>query len=84
MEITGRIFDALPVVTGNGQNGEWKKQGFVLQTTGTNPQYEGKLARYDIQKGGDYTVWFDVRAHEYNGRWYNQVMVKDVRKATNG
>ena len=39
MEITGRIFDALPVVTGNGLNGEWKKQGFVLQTTGTNPQY---------------------------------------------
>lgn len=90
MEITGRIYDALPIVTGNGQNGEWKKQGFVLLTTGQNPQYfyfdvfdgkYGKLARYNIKKGLDYTVWFDVRAHEYNGRWFNQVIVKDVRLA---
>lgn len=91
MEITGRIFDALPLVTGNGQNGEWKKQGFVLQTTDMNPRYfyfevfdgkDGKLARYGIQKGGDYTVYFDIRAHEYQGRWFNQIVVKDVRRAT--
>lgn len=91
MEITGRIFEALPIVTGNGQNGAWKKQGFVLQTTDQNPRYfyfevfdgkEGKLARYGIEKGGDYTVYFDVRAHEYQGRWYNQIAVKDVRRAT--
>lgn len=81
----------LPAVTGNGQNGAWKKQGFVLQTTDQNPRYfyfevfdgkEGKLARYGIEKGGDYTVYFDVRAHEYQGRWYNQIAVKDVRRAT--
>lgn len=80
---------ALPVQTGTGQNGEWKKQSFVLQTTDNNPKYftfeifdgkEGKLARYNIQQGKDYTVWFDIRAHEWNGRWFNQVFVNDVRE----
>lgn len=92
MEITGRIFDVLPVQTGLGKNGEWKKQGYVLMTTDENPRYfyfevfdgkESKLARYNIQKDGEYTVFFDVRAHEYGGRWYNTIIVKDVRQTQN-
>ena len=89
MEITGKIFEVLPMQTGNGQNGEWRKQGYVLLTMDTNPRYfyfdvfdgkEGKIARYDIQKDGKYTVYFDIQAHEHAGRWYNQVVVKDVRR----
>lgn len=89
MEITGKIFAVLPVTNGAKANGEpWKKQTFVLQTTDNNPKYfafeifdgkEGKLARYNIQQGKDYTVYFDIRAHEWQGRWFNQVFVNDVR-----
>lgn len=31
MEITGKVFRILPLVTGQGRNGEWRKQEFVLE-----------------------------------------------------
>lgn len=91
MEITGIIIQALPMRSGTNQSGEWKAQTFVLQTTDCHPRYfafdvydgrDGRLARYGIQTGKKYTVFFTIRAHEFNGRWYNQVFTDDVREAT--
>ena len=31
MEITGKVFRVLPLVTGQGRNGEWRKQEFVIE-----------------------------------------------------
>ena len=89
MEITGIIIQALPMRSGSNQNGIWRSQGFVLQTVDTYPQNfvfdvydgkEGRLQRFNIQVGKQYTVFFTIRAHEHKGRWYNQVFTDDVRE----
>ena len=34
----------------------------------------------DIREGMEVRVRFDIKAHEYNGRWYNSVNAFDVRQ----
>ena len=31
MEIIGKVVQLLPLVTGQGKNGEWRKQEFVIE-----------------------------------------------------
>jgi len=35
MEIKGKLAQILPAQTGQGRNGEWKKQDFVIELEGT-------------------------------------------------
>lgn len=83
MELTGKIIAALPERGGVAQRSgaEWKAQSFVLETI--NEQYPKKfvfdvfgsdrLANFNIQIGEVMTVSFDIDAHEYNGRWFNDI-----------
>lgn len=83
MELTGKIIAALPERGGvsSRSGGEWKAQSFVLETI--NEQYPKKfvfdvfgsdrLANFNIQVGEVMTVSFDIDAHEYNGRWFNDI-----------
>lgn len=60
---------------------EWKAQTFVLETI--NEQFprklvfdvfgSDKLASFAIKMGETMTVSFDIDAHEYNGRWFNDI-----------
>lgn len=60
---------------------EWKAQTFVLETI--NEQYPRKLvfdvfgadrlASFAIKIGEVMTVSFDIDAHEFNGRWFNDI-----------
>lgn len=86
MEIQGKIIVALPARGGVSQRGEWQAQDFVLETHDTYPKKlvftvfgADRLARFNIQTGQEVLVSFDVDAHEYNGRWYNDVRAFDVR-----
>ena len=38
-----------------------------------------RLERFNIQVGQEVTVSFDIDAHEYNGRWFNNIRAFDVR-----
>ena len=38
-----------------------------------------RLARFNIQVGQEVMVSFDIDAHEYNGRWFNNIRAFDVR-----
>lgn len=89
MEITGKIYAVLPEREGEGQNGKWRMASYVLQTEGTYPFYfafdvsdgmDGRIKRLNIQQGKRMTIYFDIRAHEHDGRWYNQVRAYDARE----
>lgn len=81
MEITGTIIVALPEVNGTSKTGNpWKKREYVIENT--DGQYPRKLCftcfgekadSIQVIQGQRYTVSFDVDAHEYNGRWYNEI-----------
>ncbi len=36
------------------------------------------LAQFNIQSGEEILVSFDIDAHEYNGRWFNNVRAWNV------
>jgi len=38
-----------------------------------------RLERFNLQVGQEVTVSFDIDAHEYNGRWFNNIRAFDVR-----
>ena len=88
MELQGKIIAALPERSGVSQRGEWKSQDFVVETHDT--QYSRKLVftvfgadrlqRFNIQVGQEVNVAFDIDAHEWNGRWFNDIRAYDVRQ----
>ena len=87
MELQGKIIAALPVKSGTSARGEWKVQEFVLETIdGQFPRKmvfsifgEERLQRFNVQEGQNVTVFFDIDAHEYNGRWFNSIRAYDIR-----
>ena len=79
MDISGRIIQLLPVQTGQGKNGTWKKQEFILETGDTYPKkvciavWGDKIDVNSFKIGDPVDVSFDVESREYNGRWYTDV-----------
>lgn len=80
MEVTGQIIAILPKVTGQSAKGQWEKQEYVIQIPGQYPKKmcfslfgTDKIAKANIQQGGNYLVRFDIDAREYQGRWFNSI-----------
>ena len=76
----------LPARSGVSARGEWKSQSFVIETHDSFPRKmvfdvfgEERLTRFNIQLGQEVNVSFDIDAHEYNGRWFNNIRAFDVR-----
>ena len=81
MEIKGVVVVVQPVQTGEGKNGTWKKQDYVIEYD-QNSQYPRKMMfnlwgdkidQFNIQEGQTIRVSFDIDCREYNGRWFNDV-----------
>jgi hypothetical protein len=81
MEIKGKIINVQPLQTGEGRNGTWKKQDYVLEYN-LDSQYPKKMMfnlwgdkidQFAIKEGQDVKVDFDIDCREYNGRWYNDI-----------
>lgn len=82
MELQGKIIAILPLQSGQGKNGEWKKQEFVIESGG---QYPKKVAFTNwgdkVQlpaEGTQVTVSFDAESREYNGKYYTELKVWKV------
>ena len=87
MELTGRIIAVLPAQSGvsarTGNN--WMSQDYVIEVPGQYPRKclfrifgEDRIKSFNIQQGEDLTIQFDIDAHEYNGRWFNEVRAYNV------
>lgn len=79
MEITGKILQILPEETGEGRNGTWKKQSFVLETQDQYPKkvcitvWGDKLNLSSFGENEMVTASINIESREYNGRWYTDV-----------
>lgn len=86
MEITGRIKQFLPEVTGEGRNGTWKKQEFILETQDQFPKsvciavWGDKIKLSDFNMGETITVSINIESREYNSRWYTDVKAWKIVK----
>ena len=89
MEITGKIIAVLPANSGTSARtgNPWMSQTYVIETQGQYPKKlafdvfgEERIKQFNIQQGEELTVRFDFDAHEYNGRWFNQIRAFNVEK----
>lgn len=80
LEIAGKLAQILDPVTGEGRNGAWSKQEFVVETFDTYPKSVhcsvwgekiNQLSRF--QPGESIRVSINLESREYNGRWYTEV-----------
>lgn len=90
MEVSGIIIAETGVREGTSKSGRpWKMAGYVLETLEAYPKriaFEvsdgdaGRIARLAIKQGKRMTVYFDVDAREYEGRWFNTVRAYDAKE----
>ena len=87
MELTGKIIAVLPAQSGvsarTGNN--WMSQDYVIEIPGQYPKKclfrifgEDRIKQFNIQQGEDLTVQFDIDAHEFNGRWFNDIRAYNI------
>lgn len=86
MEQQGKVIVVLPAREGDSSRGHWKAQSFVIETHEQYPKQmvfdvfgEDRLNQFNIKTGDEINVKFDITAHEYNGRWFNNVRAWDVQ-----
>ncbi len=86
MEISGKIIAVLPLATGQGKNGMWRSQDYVLETGDQYPKkvcfnlFNDKIDQFPMGIDDQVNVSFDVESREYNGRWYTTVRAWKVEK----
>ena len=79
MELTAKLIQLLPLQTGTGKNGQWKKQDIIVETDGTYPKkvcisiWGDKINENVLKIGSQLAISFDVESREYNGKWYTDV-----------
>ncbi len=87
MELKGKVIQMLPMQTGMGKKGQWRKQEFIVETQGQYPKrvcfsiWGDKIDQFGITEGEEVNVSVDLESREYNGRWYTEARAWKVDKA---
>jgi hypothetical protein len=86
MEISGKIIAVLPLATGQGKNGTWRSQDYVLETNDQYPKkvcfnlFGDKIDQFPIAIDDTVNVSFDIESREYNERWYTTIRAWKIEK----
>lgn len=88
MEIEGNIIKNLGQRSGTSQNGnEWTVATYLLETIESYPKKmlfevmgKDRIDRLAIKEGKRMKVYFDINAHEYEGKYFNQIRAWDARE----
>ena len=84
LELEGTLRQKLGVQSGTSARGPWAKQEFILEFPDGNFTAQAcftawgqdKVAELDKYQVGDkIKVSFNLKAREYNGRWYNDLQI---------
>ena len=72
MEITGRLLEILPIQTGRGKNGVWKKQEIILELAGTDKKlcftFVNDRINSNLVEGS--ILIFDIDSREIQSKWF--------------
>lgn len=88
-EISGQIIAVLPTRSGTSAKGTaWSSQTAVIETREQYPKKVSfdvfgadRITQFNLQVGEYVTVSYDIDAHEYQGRWFNQIRAFNVAKS---
>lgn len=87
MEVTGKLIQAMPTRSGVSQRtgNPWMSREYILEIPGQYVKHfaftvigEDRLKQFNLRKDETVTVQFDIDAHEYNGRWFNEIRAYNV------
>jgi len=87
MQLTAKIIQLLPLQTGTGKNGEWKKQDIIVETDGQYPKkvcisiWGDKINEQQLSIGNTLTIDFDIESREFSGRWYTDLKAWKIEVA---
>lgn len=87
MDLKGKVILSLPVVTGEGKNGQWRKQEFLIETGDQYPKkvmfglMGTKIDQNPYSVGQEVVVSFDAESREYNGRYFTNLNAWKVSPA---
>lgn len=80
IELKGRLVEKLSPVSGEGRNGRWEKQEFIIETDDQYPKkicisvWNDKVASLQSIVDGDVLkVSVNIESREYNSRWYTDI-----------
>lgn len=86
MEIKGVVKQKLPVVSGEGGRGTWKKQSIILEVPGNFPKsvcidiWGDNIDSFNINENEEIVASIDIESREYNGKWYTNVKAWRVNR----
>ena len=88
MEISGTILNILEEQKGEGRNGPWRKQEFIVETEGMYPRkvciavWGDKIDQFALKVGEKVTASVNIESREFNGRWYTDVKAWKLDKVS--
>lgn len=87
MQLTAKPTQILPIQTGTGKNGEWKKQDSIVKTIGQYPRkvcisiWGDKINEGQLRIGNLLQIDFDIESREYNSKWYTDIIAWEIEVA---
>ena len=91
MELEGKISVVMPAASGISQStgNPWMSQEYVMEyfwfPNQTDPSNivmqvfgEDRIKQFNLQPNDEVRVRFHIEAHEYNGRWFNEIRIDSV------
>ncbi|MDR1417086.1 MAG: DUF3127 domain-containing protein [Prevotellaceae bacterium] len=79
MELKAKLTQVLPLQTGEGRNGMWKRQEIIVETEGQYPRkvcisiWGDKVSPSVLVVDSMLNIFFDIESREFNGRWYTDL-----------
>lgn len=87
MQLTAKLIQLLPIQTGTGKNGEWKKQDIIVETGDQYPKkvciniWGDKINEQQLIIGNSLTIDFEIESREFSGRWYTDLKAWKIEVA---
>jgi hypothetical protein len=87
MNISGKVYQILPEARGEGKNGPWSRQDFVIETDDQFPKkvcisvWNNKIKLSELKQGDKVDIEISVESREYNGKWYTDVKASGLVSA---
>lgn len=93
MEIQGKVRMLLPALSGTSQStgNPWMSQDFVIDYFWWPNQQQAsqmvlkmfgadRIKQWDLHDNDEVKVRYHIEAHQYNGRWFNEVRCDGIEK----
>ena len=87
LQVKGKLIQKLQAETGEGKNGKWEKQQFVIETDEQFPKkicimlWGDKITMLEkVTEGDILNVSINIESREFNSRWYTDIKAWRIEK----